>query len=98
PYVGRHPRCAERLRRTDHGSAHFQRAQTRALPAPFLRVRRRLWGDRRLRNAGLWLCAAADRQADRKVADLIGLGDGHFAWRDLGEESSERLASLATKW
>ena len=59
PYLGRYPRCAERFRRADHRSAHFQRAQARAFPASFVRVGRRLGRHRRLRNAGLRLRAAS---------------------------------------
>ena len=74
PYVGRHPRCAERLRRADHRGAHFQRAQARAFPASFLRLGRRLRGDRRLRNARLCVRASPDRQADRRAEALISAG------------------------
>src|ERR1700678_388885 len=91
PYVGRHPRCAERLRRADHRGAHFQRAQARAFPAAFLRLGRRFGHHRRLRNARLHAGAAADCEADQHSEAVTRLNEGRGSARVRIKESIDRL-------
>ena len=71
PHLGRHPRRAQRVPGANHRGAHLQRAQARGFPPSFLCLRRRLGRHRRLRNAGLRVRAATDREAHHQTEAMI---------------------------